>query len=325
MREITYRQALAEAMQEEMQRDASVFLLGEDMRNMGGGFGVCQGFMERFGSERVLDAPISESAIAGAAVGAAMVGTKPVVEIMFGDLLTIAMDHIVNSAAKIRYQHGGRFGCPVVFRTTTGAGLHYGMHHSQSLESWFVHVPGLKVVVPGTARDAKGLLKSAVRDPDPVVFFEHKLLYDAKGPVPEGECLVPIGQAEVKREGRDVTIVAAGIMVAKALQAASELEEDGVQVEVVDARTVHPLDRESIFESVRKTHRVLVAYEECKTGGITAEIASMIGEEAFWSLDAPVARIAGTDTPVAFNPLMEEFYIPGIAALKEAVRGLMRE
>ena len=323
MREITYRQALAEAAQEEMDRDETVFLLGEDMRNMGGGFGVFHGFADRFEPRRVQDAPISESAIAGAAVGAAIVGMRPVAEIMFGDLTTIAMDHIVNSAAKVRYQHGGKLGCPVVFRAATGAGLHYGMHHSQSFEAWFLHVPGLKVVMPSTPCDAKGLLKAAIRDPDPVLFFEHKMLYDSKGSVPEGECLVPLGHGDVKRQGSDVTIVAGGAMVPKALEAAARLEIEGIDVEVVDPRTLYPIDRELILESVGKTHRVIVAYEECRTGGVAAEICCMIAEEAFWFLDAPVTRVTGPDTPVAFNPILESRYIPSVAALVAAVHGLL--
>ena len=322
MREITYRQALAEAVREEMKRDSNVFVMGEDMCNLGGGFGVLQGFAQEFGSGRVLDTPISESAIAGAAVGAALVGTRPVAVIMFGDLTTIAMDHIVNSAAKVRYQHGGKFGCPVVFRTPTGAGLHYGMHHSQALEAWYLHVPGLKVAVPSTPYDAKGLLKAAVRDPDPVIFFEHKMLYDTRGPVPDTDYVVPLGEGEVKREGNDVTIVAIGIMVHKALAAAEQLAEEGVSVEVVDPRTLNPLDKTMILDSVRKTNRVIVTYEECKTGGVTAEIASIISEEAFWSLDAPIVRVAAPDMPIPFSPIMEDYYIPKVEALADAVRAL---
>ena len=323
MREITYRQALAEAAREEMKRDDNVFLMGEDICNMGGGFGVFLGFAQEFGSKRVLDAPISESAIAGAAVGAALVGTRPVAEIMFGDLTTLAMDHIVNSAAKVRYQHGGKFGCPVVFRAATGAGLHYGMHHSQALEAWYLHVPGLKVAVPGTPRDAKGLLKAAIRDPDPVIVFEHKMLYDLRGPVPDTDYAISLGEGEIKREGTDVTIVAIGIMVYKALAAAEQLAEEGIDVEVVDPRTLNPLDKTLILNSVRKTTRVVVTYEECKTGGATAEISSMISEEALWDLDAPVVRVAAPDMPIPFSPVMEEYYIPGVETLVEAVRGLL--
>jgi pyruvate/2-oxoglutarate/acetoin dehydrogenase E1 component len=297
--------------------------MGEDIRNLGGGFGTLQGFAQEFGERRVVDTPISESAIAGAAVGAALVGARPVTEIMFGDLTTIAMDHIVNSAAKVRYQHGGRFGCPVVFRTSTGAGLHYGMHHSQSLEAWYLHVPGLKVVVPGTPYDAKGLLKAAIRDPDPVIVFEHKMLYDLRGPVPEAEYVVPLGQAKVKREGDDATIVALGIMVPKALAAAERLAEEGISVEVVDPRSLCPLDRKLILESVRKTNKVVIAYEDCKTGGVTAEIAGLIAEEGFWSLDAPIVRVSAPDMPVPFSPILEQYYIPGTEDLVEAVRGIV--
>ena len=323
MKEITYRQALAEAAREEMKRDGNVFLMGEDLCNLGGGFGVFQGFAQEFGTKRVLDTPISESAIAGAAVGAALVGTQPVAEIMFGDLTTIAMDHIVNSAAKIRYQHGGGFGCPAVFRTATGAGLHYGMHHSQALEAWYLHVPGLKVVVPSTPYDAKGLLKAAIRDPDPVVVFEHKMLYDLSGSVPDTDYVIPLGKGEIKREGTDVTIVAIGIMVHKALAAAEQLAEEGISVEVVDPRTLNPLDKTLILDSVRKTTRAVVTHEACKTGGVTAEIASVISEEAFWALDAPIVRVAAPDMPVPFSPIMEAYYIPGVEALANAVRGLL--
>ncbi len=322
MREITYRQALAEAAREEMQRDENVFLMGEDLCNMGGGFGVFQDFAPEFGPRRVRDTPISESAIAGAAVGAALVGARPIAEIMFGDLTTIAMDHITNSAAKVRYQHGGAFGCPVVFRTATGAGLHYGMHHSQALEAWCLHVPGLKVAVPGTPRDAKGLLKAAIRDPDPVIVFEHKMLYDLRGPVPEADYVVGLGEGEIKREGADVTIVAIGVMVHKALVAAAQLEAEGISVEVVDPRTLNPLDKELILDSVRKTTRAVVTCEECRTGGVAAEISSAISEEALWYLDAPVARVTAPDMPVPFSPVMEEYYTPGIESLVEAVRGL---
>ena len=324
MREITYREALAEAAREEMQRDSSVFLMGEDMRNLGGGFGVFQGFAEEFGARRVLDAPISESAIAGAAVGAALVGTKPVVEIMFGDMITIAMDHIANSAAKVRFQHGGAFGCPAVFRTTTGAGLHYGMHHSQSLEAFCLHVPGLKVAVPGTPRDAKLLLKAAIRDPDPVILFEHKMLYDVRGPVPEDDEELGLGQGEIKRPGSDVTIVALGIMVTRALEAAEQLAARGISAEVVDPRTLNPLDRELILASVRRTTRAVVAFEECRTGGAAAEISAAISEAALYDLDAPVVRVTAPDTPVAFSPVMEDYYVPGVDAVVEAAQGLVR-
>ena len=323
MREITYRQALAEAAREAMREDDSVFLMGEDLRNMGGGFGVFQGFVEEFGDRRVIDCPISESAIAGAAAGAALVGVRPVAEIMFGDLTTIAMDHIVNSAAKMRYQHGGRVGCPVVFRTATGAGLQYGMHHSQALEAWFLHVPGLKVVVPGTPRDARGLLRAAIRDPDPVMFFEHKMLYDLRGSVPDIDEVIPLGEGEIKREGRDATIVAIGVMVHKALAAAEQLAGEGISVEVVDPRTLNPLDRDLILDSVRRTTRAVVTCEECRTGGVAAEIISLISEEALWDLDAPPIRVTAPDMPVPFSPVMEDYYVPGVEALVEAVQGLL--
>jgi pyruvate dehydrogenase E1 component beta subunit len=324
MRKIAYREALREALREEMHRDSSVFLLGEDIgRYWGGAFKVTDGLAEEFGDERVRDTPISESAIVGTAVGAAITGMRPVAEIMFGDLTALAMDQIANQAAKIRYMFGGQAKCPLVIRTPFGAGVNIASHHSQSLEAWFMHVPGLYVAVPSTPYDAKGLLKTAIRGSNPVFFCEHKLLYPIEGEVPEEEYTIPFGKADVKREGADVTLVATMYMVQKALNAAKELEKEGLSVEVVDPRTLTPLDRRAIISSVKKTGRIVVVSEDCKTAGVSAEIAAVVAEEALDYLDAPVKRVAEPDTPIPFSPPLEQYVIPTertiIKAIKEVV------
>lgn len=324
MRKIAYRDALREALREEMQRDPSVFLLGEDIgRYWGGAFKVTDGLAEEFGDERVRDTPISESAIVGTAVGAAITGMHPVAEIMFGDLTALAMDQIVNQAAKIRYMFGGQAKCPLVIRTPFGAGVNIASHHSQSLEAWFMHVPGLYVAVPSTPYDAKGLLKTAIRGSNPVFFCEHKLLYPIEGEVPEEEYTIPFGKADVKREGADVTVVATMYMVQKALNAAKELEREGLSAEVVDPRTLTPLDKRTIISSVKKTGRIVVVSEDCKTAGVSAEIATVVAEEALDYLDAPVKRVAEPDTPIPFSPPLEQYVIPAektiIKAVKEVV------
>ena len=325
MREISYRDALREALREEMQRDPTVFLLGEDIgRYWGGAFKVTKGLAEEFGDERVRDTPISESAIIGAAVGAAITGMRPVAEIMFGDLTTLAMDQIVNQAAKIRYMFGGQAKVPLVIRTPFGGGVNIAAHHSQCLEAWFMHVPGLQVVVPSTPYDAKGLLKTAIRNDNPVIFCKHKLLYPITGPVPNEEYTLPFGEADIKREGNDVTIVATLYMVHKALKAAEELEKkNGISVEIVDPRTLVPLDKETIINSVEKTGRVVIVTEDCKTAGVSAEIAAVISEEALDYLDAPIKRVANPDVPIPFSPSLENFVIPDdkriIKAVKEVV------
>ncbi|MEM2901127.1 MAG: alpha-ketoacid dehydrogenase subunit beta [Candidatus Bathyarchaeia archaeon] len=324
MREITYVEALREALREEMRRDGRVFLLGEDIGPYGGAFTVTKGLIEEFGPERVRDTPISESAIVGAAVGAAITGMRPVAEIMFGDLTALAMDQICNQAAKIHYMFGGQTSCPMVLRTPFGGGVNIAEHHSQSLEAWFVHVPGLKVVAPSTPYDAKGLLKSSIRDENPVVFCEHKQLYRVKGPVPEEEYLVPIGSGDVKRVGEDVTVVATMWMVHKALKAADMLAEEGIKVEVVDPRTLNPLDKKAIVESVMKTNRAVVVSEDVKTCGITAEISAVIVEEAFDYLDAPVVRIANPDAPIPFSPPLENYVIPSEERIVNAVRKIVK-
>jgi len=321
MREISYRDALREALREEMQRDPTVFLLGEDIgRYWGGAFKVTKGLAEEFGDERVRDTPISESAIVGAAVGAAITGMRPVAEIMFGDLTTLAMDQIVNQAAKIRYMFGGQAKVPLVIRTPFGGGVNIAAHHSQCLEALFMHVPGLQVAVPSTPYDAKGLLKTAIRNDNPVIFCEHKLLYPITGPVPDEEYTLPFGVADIKREGNDVTVVATLYMVHKALKAAEELEKDGISVEIVDPRTLVPLDKETIINSVKKTGRVVIVTEDCKTAGVSAEIAAVIAEEALDYLDAPIKRVANPDVPIPFSPPLESFVIPDEKRIIEAVK-----
>jgi pyruvate/2-oxoglutarate/acetoin dehydrogenase E1 component len=321
MREITYREALREALREEMRRDKAVFLLGEDIgRYWGGAFKVTEGLAEEFGDERVRDTPISESAIIGTAVGAAITGVRPVAEIMFGDLTALAMDQIANQAAKIRYMFGGQTSVPLVMRTPFGAGVNIASHHSQSLEAWFMHVPGLQVAVPSTPYDAKGLLKTAVRSDNPVVFCEHKLLYPIEGEVPEKEYTIPFGVADVKREGSDVTVLTTLYMVHKALSAARELEAAGISIEVVDPRTLTPLDKQTIIRSVKKTGRIVIVSEDCKTAGVSAEIAAIVAEEALDYLDAPIKRVAEPDTPIPFSPPLEQFVIPDEKAIIEAVK-----
>jgi pyruvate dehydrogenase E1 component beta subunit len=325
LREITYRDALREALREEMLRDETVFLLGEDIgRYWKGAFKVTKGLAEEFGDERVRDTPISESAIVGVATGAAITGMRPIAEIMFGDLSALAMDQIANQAAKLTYMFGGQTKVPLVIRMPFGAGVNIAAHHSQSLEAWFMHVPGLKIAMPSTPYDAKGMLKTAIRDDNPVMFFEHKLLYNIKGPVPEEEYTVPLGVADVKRKGEDVTIVATLYMVHKSLAAAEELSKKGISVEVVDPRTLVPLDKQAIINSVKKTGRIVIVTEDCKTGGVSAEIAAVVAEEAIDYLDAPVKRVAEPDTPIPFSPPLERFVIPDekkiIGAVKEVIR-----
>jgi len=318
-------EAINEALHEEMARDERVFIMGEDIRigyGKGGAFGATKDLFAKFGPERVIDMPISESAIAGTAVGAALWGMRPIAEIMFSDFLTLAMDHIANSAAKMRYAYAGEAIVPVVFRMACGAGVGAALHHSQSPEAWITNVPGLKVVMPSTPHDAKGLLKSAIRDDNPVVFFEHKLLYSRlKGMVPEEEYLVPLGKADIKRAGEDLTIIATGAMVHQALSAADILGQEGIKAEVLDPRTLVPLDRQAILESVEKTGRVVIVHEAPKTGGMGGEIAALIAEEAFYSLDAPIKRVGAPFTPVPAHPILEKFYLPNaekiVAAAKE--------
>jgi len=321
VRKITYRESLREALREEMQRDQKVFLLGEDIgKYWGGAFKVTDGLAQEFGDERVRDTPISESAIVGTAVGAAITGMRPVAEIMFGDLTALAMDQICNQAAKIRYMFGGQVSCPLVVRTPFGAGVNIASHHSQSLESWFMHVPGLYVAVPSSPYDAKGLLKTAIRGSNPVFFCEHKLLYPIEGEVPEHEYLLPFGKADLKKEGADVTLVAISYMVHKALNAAALLQKEGIDVEVVDPRTLTPLDKATITGSVKKTGRLVIVSEDCRTGGVSAEIAALVAEDALDYLDAPIKRVASPDTPIPFSPPLEQFIIPNEQSIIKAVK-----
>jgi pyruvate dehydrogenase E1 component beta subunit len=320
MAEITYSEAIRLALSEEMRRDPTVFLIGEDIAQHGGAFGVTRGMYQEFGSERVINTPISEAAIVGAAVGAALAGTRPVAEIMYMDFITLAMSQIVNQMAKVRYMFGGKAVVPVVVRTPGGGGRGNAAQHMQSLESWFVHVPGLKVVMPATPYDAKGLLKTAIRDDDPVIFIENKLLYSTKGEVPEGDNLVPFGSAVVRREGGDVTIVATSRMVSFSLSAAEQLALEGVEVEVIDPRTLVPFDLETILQSVKKTGHLVVVHEACERCGVGAEIVAQVQENAFDYLDAPIRRVANPNVPIPFAPNLEAAAIPDEERITRAVR-----
>ena len=324
MRKITYRQALNEALDEELQRDEKVFIMGEDVAIYGGAYGVTAGLWKKYGDERVIDTPISENAIVGTGLGAALTGMRPVVEIMYIDFIGLCMDQLNNQVAKIRYMFGGKCEVPLTIRTEGGAGRTLGAHHSQSLESWLIHIPGIKVVMPATPYDAKGLLKSSIRDNNPVVFIEHKMLYNTKGPVPEEEYTVPIGVADIKKEGKDVTIVTYSRMLLFSLEAASILEKEGISVEVVDLRTLLPMDMETVVKSVKKTNRVVIVEEDCKTGGTGAEIGMRIMEEAFDYLDAPIIRVAGADVPMPKSPVLEKLAIPDVDRIIEGVREVLK-
>ncbi len=321
-REISFGEAIREALREEMARDPHVFLIGEDIGAAGSVFKILTGLQEEFGAERVIDSPISEAGIAGIGVGAALTGMRPVVDIMFGDFTTMVMDQMVNQAAKTHYMSGGKLKVPMVLRTTMGAGRSSAAQHSQSLHAWLSHVPGMKVVVPATPADAKGLLKSAIRDDNPVAFFEDKMMYGLSGPVPTGEHLVPLGQATIRRTGRDITLVATSSMVHEALAAADQLAGLGIEAEVIDPRTMVPLDHETLVASVRRTSRALVVDEGCAQYGVTGELASVIAEGAFYYLDAPVKRLGAMDVPVPFSPVLEPLTIPNadhICALAQSL------
>ena len=318
-----YAEALTRALREEMRRDARVFCVGEDIV-LGVPFGVTKGLAEEFGAERVLNAPISESAIVGSAMGAAMTGLLPVVDMHFADFVTCAMDEVANQIAKSRYMFGGQVNCPLVLRMPYGIGRSGGGHHSNSVEAWFVNIPGLKLCIPSTPADAYGLLKTAVRDPDPVLLFEHRSLYRMTGEVPEAEMLVPLGSADVKRAGRDVTVIATARMVHESLTAARRVAEDGIEVEVVDPRSLVPLDRETLTDSVRRTHRVVIAEEGPMRGSTGAWLAWVIMEECFDDLDAPIARVAGPNVPIPFSPPLEAFATPGAADVEAAIRQVLK-
>lgn len=324
MRTVSYTEAIREALAEEMERDANVFLFGEDIGVYGGAFGVTRGLLDRFGETRVIDTPISEGSLVGAAIGASLAGSRPVVEIMFMDFITLAMDQILNQAAKLHYVLGEQARCPLVIRTPSGGGRCYGPTHSQSLEGMFMHVPGLRIVAPATPADARGLLKTAIRDDNPVLFVEHKLLYAEKAPVPfEEDTLVPFGSARVAREGDDLTIVAWSRMTVDSLLAADELAEEEMSVEVIDLRSLSPLDMETVAASVRKTGRVLVVDEGPRTGGASAEIACRIAESAFDYLDAPVRRLTTPDVPVPASPVLEQAALPNADTIADTAVALI--
>lgn len=320
---ISYREALNEALREEMQRDATVFIMGEDVGFYGGAFKITEGLLAAFGEKRVIDTPIAEGLIVGAAIGAAMTGLRPIAELMTVNFALLAMDQIVNHAAKIRYMFGGKAKVPLVIRAPGGGGKQLGAQHSQSLEAYFLHCPGLKVVMPSTPEDAKGLLKEAIRDDGPVIFLEHEHLYNTKGEVPPGEYTIPLGKAAIKRSGNDLTIVAYSAMVLTALEAAEQLEKDGISVEVIDPRTLNPLDIHTIVTSVKKTHRVIIVEEDWKTGGAGAEIATQIYEHALSALDAPIQRVAGKDTPMPYAKNLERAAIPQVEDIIKAAITLL--
>ncbi len=322
--EATYLAAINHALHEEMRRDENVFVMGEDVAELGGAFKATDGLLAAFGPDRVIDTPISEALIVGAGVGAAILGMRPVVEMQFGDFISCAFDQIVNTAATLRYRHGGRAACPLVIRAPSGAGVHGALFHSQNPEAWFTRVPGLKVVAPATAYDAKSLLKSAIRDGNPVVYFEHKRLYrSVKEDLPDGEFTVPIGVAQLRQAGRDLSLITYGGALHQSLDAASIVaREDGLSLEVIDLRPLLPLDREAILATARKTGKVLIVHEDRLTGGVGGEVAAIIAEHAFDSLDGPIRRVAALDTHTAFSPPLEEFILPNANKIVAAIRGL---
>jgi acetoin:2,6-dichlorophenolindophenol oxidoreductase subunit beta len=321
-REITFAQAINEALAEEMRRDERVFVIGEDVAEAGTPFKVLAGLVAEFGPSRVIDSPISEAGIAGLGVGAAMTGMRPVVDIMFGDFATLVMDQMVNQAAKIHYMSGGKLKVPMVLRTTLGATRRSAAQHSQSLHAWFSHIPGLKVALPSTPYDAKGLLKTAIRDDNPVIFFEHKMMYQLKDAVSEGEYTIPFGVANIKRVGTDITLVGTSSMVHVALRAAEILQERGISAEVVDVRTTVPLDKNTLIESAKKTSRAIVIDEGYERYGVTAEIASTVAEGAFYYLDAPVRRMGAMHVPVPFSPVLEDLTVPTAESVAEMAKTL---
>jgi len=320
---ISYREALNDALREEMQRDSNVFILGEDVGFYGGAFKITEGLFAEFGEKRVVDMPIAEGLIVGAAIGAAMVGLRPIAELMTVNFALLAMDQIVNHAAKIHYMFGGKARVPIVIRAPGGGGKQLAAQHSQSLESYFLHCPGLKLVMPSTPEDAKGLLKESIRDDGPVIFLEHENLYNTKGEVPSEDYTTPFGKASIKRNGRDLTIVAYSNMVLTALEAAEQLEKEGISAEIVDPRTLNPLDIHTILASVKKTNRVIIVEEDWKTGGVGAEIASQIYENALTSLDAPIIRVAGKDTPMPYAKNLERAAIPQVEDIIQAAINLL--
>lgn len=322
VRELTLGQAIREALAEEMRRDPRIFILGEDVAEAGTPFKVLSGLVEEFGPARVIDSPISEAGITGLGVGAAMTGMRPIIDIMFGDFIALAMDQIVNQAAKVHYMSGGKLKVPLVVRTTLGATRRTAAQHSQSLHAWVSHIPGLKVALPSTPYDAKGLLKTAIRDDNPVIFYEDKMMYQLKGPVPDGDYTIPFGVADIKRPGSDITIVATSSMVQVALAAAETLADIDIDTEVIDPRTTYPLDKETMIASARKTSRAIVIDEGYERYGVTAELAAVIAEGAFYYLDAPVKRLGAMDVPVPFSPVLEDLTVPTPASVVEVAKTL---
>lgn len=325
MRRINYRDALKEALIEEMDKDDKVCIIGEDVGVYGGSFKVTLGLIEKYGSKRVIDTPISENAIIGTAIGAAMHGMRPVAEISFIDFITLAMDQIVNEAAKISAFSPGLYKVPLVIRTQGGIGRGIGGHHEQSLEAWFVHTPGLKVVMPSTPYDAKGLLKTSIRDDEPIVFIENKKLYPIEGEIPEEEYLIPLGKADIKRKGTDLTIISTSFMVHESLEAATILEKDGISVEVVDPRTLVPFDKDTIINSVKKTGKVLIVHEAVKRGGVGGEISAIIAEEAFNYLTSPIFRLAAPNIVIPYNYSLDKYCIPGVEDIVLKVREILKK
>ncbi|NOZ20911.1 MAG: alpha-ketoacid dehydrogenase subunit beta [Planctomycetes bacterium] len=322
-REVTYLEAIRQALAEEMARDKSVFIIGEDVGAYGGAFGVTKGLFEEFGEQRVIDTPISEALIAGAATGAAMLGMRPVAEMQFADFISCAFDQVVNQAATLRYRMAGKVSAPWVIRMPSGGNIHGSMYHSQNPEGWFFHTPGLKIVCPSTPYDAKGLLKAAIRDDDPVLYFEYKYLYRRlKQELPADDYIVPLGKADLRREGRDLSIITYGAQTVHAMAAADQLAADGVDCEVIDLRSLCPLDKETVLQSVEKTSKVLITHEDWERGGVGAEIAAMLAEEMFEHLDGPILRVASLNIPVPFSPPLEEFYLPTVEKIAEAARRL---
>lgn len=325
LRTLSYSEAIREAMALAMDRDPTVILMGEDIGVYGGAFQVTLDLIDRYGTDRVMDTPISELGGAGVAVGAALTGLKPIFEFQFSDFATLAMEQIVNQAAKLRYMLGGEASVPVVFRMPAGSGTGAAAQHSQSLEAWFGHVPGLKVIQPSTPEDAKGMLLAALDDPDPVMIFEHKLLYKMKGPVPAGHYTTPIGKAAIRREGRDLTIVAGAIMVHRALEAAERMAQDGIDAEVIDLRSIRPIDHATILASVRKTGKLMIVYEGVKSFGVGAEISAAVAEsDAFDYLDAPILRLGGAEAPIPYNPDLERAAVPQVDTIEAAARRMIR-
>ncbi|MDP3388308.1 MAG: alpha-ketoacid dehydrogenase subunit beta [Eubacteriales bacterium] len=323
MRKMTYAEGIREGMRIRMQEDDSVLIFGEDVGQFGGCFGVTTGMLEEFSGERVKDTPISEGVIIGAAVGAAATGLKPIAELMFVDFVTVGMDQLVNQAAKMRYMFGGKISLPMVVRLPGGAGVRAAAQHSQSLESWMTHVPGLKVVYPSNAEDAAGLMLTAIDDDNPVIYFEHKILYAMEGEVPDKIEPIPFGKAKVKREGKDVTIITYAKQVYDSLEAAKILKAEGIDVEVIDLRTLFPLDKEAIEKSIKKTNKVVLVSEEVKRGGYIGEIAAMIAEEFFYELDAPVVRVGTLNVPIPFSPVLEDYVVPRVEDIVKAVKKLI--